>query len=68
MSKRKKKATESQPWKPWAKVWEDDGWQVEYSVIEGRVSRMDLDAETLDDAIFEASNLTEIAQEEIVAD
>jgi len=64
----KKKASESQPWKPWAKVWEDDGWHVEYSVIQGRVNRMKLDGETLDDAIVEASSLTEIPEEEIVAD
>ena len=68
MSKRKKKASESQSWKPWAKVWEDDGWHVEYCVIQGRVNRMQLDAETLDDAILEASSLTEIPEEEIVAD
>ena len=68
MSKKKKKASESQPWKPWAKVREDDGWHVEYSVIQGRINRMELDAETLDDAISEASSITEISEEEIVAD
>ena len=67
MSKRKEKASESQPWKPCAKVWEDDGWHVEYSVIQGRVNRMNLDAETLADAISEASSLTEIPEEEILA-
>jgi hypothetical protein len=68
MSKKKKKATESEPWRPWAKVWEDDGWHIEYSVIQGRISRMQLDAETLDDAISEASSITEIPEAEIVAD
>jgi hypothetical protein len=64
----KKRTSKEQPWKPWAKVWEDDGWYVEYSVIQGRVNRMNLEAETLDDAICEASSLTEIPQEEIAAD
>ncbi len=63
-----KKATESQPWKPWAKVWKDDGWHAEYSVIQGRISRMQLDAETLDDAKFEASGITDIPEEQIVVE
>ena len=66
MSKKKKKATKTQPWKPWAKVWEDDGWHVEYCVVQGRVSRMQLDAETLDDAVSEAHSLTEIPEDEIL--
>ena len=68
MSKKIKKSSESQPWRPWAKVWEDDCWQVEYCVIQGRVNRMKLDAETLEDAISEVSSLTEIPDEDIVAD
>jgi hypothetical protein len=64
----KKRTSKGQPWKPWAKVLEDDGWYVEYCVVEGRVNRMNLEAETLDDAIYEASSLTEIPEEEIVAD
>jgi hypothetical protein len=65
---KKSKAKKGQTWKPWAKVWEDEGWHIEYSVIEGRVKRMGLDAETLDDARLEASHITDIPEKEILAD
>ncbi len=65
---KKSKANKGQPWKPWATIWEDDGWHIEYSVIEGRTSRMDLDAETLDDARVEASGITDIPEKDIQAE
>ncbi len=65
MSKRKTKATESQPWKPWAKVWEDDGWHVEILRRPRQGQSDDTRRETLEDAISEASSLSEIPEGEI---
>ena len=57
---------DSEKKRPWAKVYESDGvWYVQYAVRKGLYQITSLDAETLDDAKYEASNLTDIPVEDI---
>lgn len=46
-------------------VYEEDGWYVKYTGTHGKKNTMKLDAETLDDAKFEASSLLDIPEDQI---
>lgn len=46
-------------------VYEEDGWYVKYTGTHGRKNVMKLDAETLNDAKFEASSLLDVPESKI---
>lgn len=46
-------------------VFEEEGWFVSYTGTHGRKNRMKLDAETLEDAKFEAASLLDVPEDQI---
>lgn len=46
-------------------VYEEDGWYVKYTGTHGKKNTMKLDAETLSDAKFEASNMLDVPEDQI---
>ena len=54
--------------KPWAKIYEDVFWFVDYEVVQGKKQTTQLDAETLEDARTEAAGITELPEDRIQLD
>lgn len=61
----KKPAKKDEPKISDVEVYEEDGWYVKYTGTHGKKNVMKLDAQTLADAKFEASNLLDVPEDQI---
>lgn len=65
MPKKPAKKTSKEPEISDVEVYEEDGWYVSYTGTHGRKNCSKLDAETLTDALFEASSLLDVPEDKI---